>query len=128
MHIDVSWGEWALAAVVPGLASLVLIPLLLYKIYPPQIKETPGASQLAKQKLAEMSEMHRDEWSCYIGDFVLLLLLWILGDQLAKIDSAWFEIRNSFCFVRESFPGLQFQAEILQPLRSSGQLNLPNPA
>jgi divalent anion:Na+ symporter, DASS family len=87
MHIDVSWGEWALAAVVPGLASLVLIPLLLYKIYPPEIKETPGASQLAKQKLAEMGKMQRDEW-IMLGVFVLLLLLWILGDQLAKIDSA----------------------------------------
>jgi divalent anion:Na+ symporter, DASS family len=87
MHIDVSWGEWALAAAVPGLASLILIPLLLYKIYPPEIKETPGASQLAKQKLAEMGEMHRDEW-VMLGVFLLLLLLWILGDQLAKIDSA----------------------------------------
>jgi DASS family divalent anion:Na+ symporter len=62
MHIDVSWGEWALAAAVPGLASLVLIPFILYKIYPPEIKATPGASQLAKEKLAEMGKMHRDEW------------------------------------------------------------------
>jgi divalent anion:Na+ symporter, DASS family len=87
MHIDVSWGAWALAAIVPGLASLVLIPLVLYKIYPPEIKETPGASQLAQQKLAEMGKMHRDEW-VMLGVFLLLLLLWILGDQLARIDSA----------------------------------------
>jgi DASS family divalent anion:Na+ symporter len=87
LHIDISWGEWALAAVVPGVASLVLIPLILYKIYPPEIKETPGASQLAQQKLAEMGKMHRDEW-VMLGVFFLLLLLWILGDQLAKIDSA----------------------------------------
>lgn len=87
MHIEVSWGEWALAAVVPGIASLVLIPFLLYKIYPPEIKATPGASQLAREKLAEMGKMHRDEW-VMLGVFVLLLLLWILGDQLAGIDSA----------------------------------------
>jgi divalent anion:Na+ symporter, DASS family len=31
--------------------------------------------------------MHRDEW-VMLGVFVLLLLLWILGDQLAGIDSA----------------------------------------
>jgi divalent anion:Na+ symporter, DASS family len=87
IHIDVSWGEWALAAVVPGVASLVLIPLILYKIYPPEVKETPGASQLAKEKLAEMGKMHRDEW-VMLGVFFLLLLLWIFGDQLARIDSA----------------------------------------
>jgi DASS family divalent anion:Na+ symporter len=87
MHIDVSWGEWALAAIVPGLTSLVLIPLILYQVYPPEVKETPGASQLAKQKLAEMGKMHREEW-VMLGVFFLLLLLWILGDQLAGIDSA----------------------------------------
>ncbi len=31
--------------------------------------------------------MHRDEW-VMLGVFLLLLLLWILGDQLAGIDSA----------------------------------------
>jgi DASS family divalent anion:Na+ symporter len=87
MHINVSWGVWALAALVPGVASLVLVPLVLYKIYPPEIKETPGASQLAQQKLAEMGKMHRNEW-VMLGVFLLLLLLWILGDQLAGIDSA----------------------------------------
>jgi DASS family divalent anion:Na+ symporter len=87
MHIDVSWGAWALAAAVPGVTSLVVIPLILYKVYPPEIKETPGASQFAKQKLAEMGKMHREEW-VMLGVFFLLLLLWIFGDQLARIDSA----------------------------------------
>jgi len=87
MHIDVSWGEWALAAVVPGVTSLVLIPLVLYKIYPPEVKETPEASKLAKQRLAELGSMRREEW-VMLGVFFLLLLLWIFGDQLARIDSA----------------------------------------
>ena len=30
MHINVSWGQWALAAMVPGIASLVLIPLRFF--------------------------------------------------------------------------------------------------
>jgi DASS family divalent anion:Na+ symporter len=87
MHINVSWGQWAIAAVVPGLVSLVLIPFLLYKAYPPEIKETPGASELAKQKLLGMGKMRRQEW-IMLAVFILLLFLWIFGDQLAKIDSA----------------------------------------
>ena len=87
MHINVSWGQWAIAAVVPGLVSLVLVPFLLYKAYPPEIKETPGASELAKQKLVEMGKMRRQEW-IMLAVFILLLFLWIFGDQLAKIDSA----------------------------------------
>ena len=87
MHINVSWGQWAIAAIVPGIASLVLIPLVLYKLYPPEIKATQGASELAKQKLAEMGKMRSHEW-IMLAVFILLLLLWIFGDQLAKIDSA----------------------------------------
>ena len=87
MHINVSWAQWAIAAIVPGVVSLVLVPFVLYKSYPPEIKETPGASELAKQKLAEMGKMRRQEW-IMLAAFILLLLLWIFGDQLAKIDSA----------------------------------------
>ena len=87
MQINVSWGRWALAAMVPGIASLVLIPLILYKLYPPEIKETHGASELAKQKLTEMGKMRSEEWTM-LAVFFLLLFLWVFGDQLAQIDSA----------------------------------------
>jgi divalent anion:Na+ symporter, DASS family len=87
LHINVSWGQWAIAAVLPGIVSLVLLPLLIYKLYPPEIKETPRASELAKEKLAEMGKMRVHEWTM-LGVFLLLLLLWIFGDPLAGIDSA----------------------------------------
>lgn len=86
MGITVTWGGWALAALVPGLVSLLVVPLLIYKLYPPEVKETPGATQMAREKLAEMGRMHRDEW-VMLGVFVLLLFLWIFGDALAGIDS-----------------------------------------
>jgi DASS family divalent anion:Na+ symporter len=86
MHINVSWEQWAIAAVVPGILSLVLVPLFIYKFYPPEIKETPRASELAKEKLAEMGKVRLHEWTM-LAVFILLLLLWIFGDQLAGIDS-----------------------------------------
>ena len=41
--VDLSWGTWALAGIVPGLLSLALVPYLLYKLYPPEITKTPEA-------------------------------------------------------------------------------------
>lgn len=35
--VTLSWGSWALAAVVPGLVSLALIPLFIYKMHPPEV-------------------------------------------------------------------------------------------
>lgn len=85
LNVQISWGQWALAGIVPGLISLMVIPFVLYRLYPPEIKETPNATQFATEKLAEMGRMTRNEW-LMLGAFVLLLVLWIFGDTL-KIDA-----------------------------------------
>jgi DASS family divalent anion:Na+ symporter len=78
--IEITWIRWAVAAVVPGLASLLVVPLILYRLYPPQIRETPRAPEMAGSRLAEMGPLRRDE-RIMLGTFALLLLLWIFGKQ-----------------------------------------------
>lgn len=81
MGIEITWGGWALAALVPGLVSLAVIPYVIYKLYPPEIKETPGAAKMAKDELAKMGPVKVQEW-IMMGAFVMLLVLWIFGSQL----------------------------------------------
>ena len=57
----IGWTDWAVAAFVPGLVSLLVIPLLLYIIYPPTIKSSPDAPKLAQQKLDQMGPMSKNE-------------------------------------------------------------------
>ena len=80
-NVDISWGLWALGALIPGILSLLINPLLIYKIYPPEIKRTPEAAKIAKDKLKSLGKMKRSEWSLLII-FLLLLLLWIFGKFL----------------------------------------------
>ena len=47
--------------VVPGLLAMLLMPLVLYFLYPPEIKQTPNATALAKEHLAAMGPMKREE-------------------------------------------------------------------
>ena len=79
--VELTWGGWALAAIVPGLVSLAVVPWILYKIYPPEIKETPEAPQMARDRLAEMGKLESSEWTMF-ATFCLLLLLWIFGGEL----------------------------------------------
>ncbi len=79
--VEITWGSWALAALVPGLVSLAVVPWILYKIYPPEIKETPAATRIARDHLEEMGRLKPEEW-IMLGTFLLLLLLWIFGSQL----------------------------------------------
>ncbi len=79
--VTITWGSWAIAAAVPGLLSLIVIPWLIYKVYPPEVKETPEAVEIARQKLESMGAMKANEW-VMLGTFILLVALWILGETL----------------------------------------------
>ena len=77
----ITWGRWALAALVPGLISLAAMPLIVYKIYPPAVKNTPDAAVLARTRLAEMGRLQKNEW-LMLAAFFLLLVLWIFGASI----------------------------------------------
>ena len=79
--VEITWARWALAASVPGALSLLLVPLLIFRLYPPEITTTPEAPELARARLREMGAMTRDE-RILLTVFVLLLGLWIFGDVL----------------------------------------------
>jgi DASS family divalent anion:Na+ symporter len=74
-NISITWGTWALAALLPGLVCIALVPLVVYVIYPPEIKSTPDARTYAKSKLAEMGPMSYGE-KVMVAVFALLLILW----------------------------------------------------
>lgn len=80
--INISWGQWAIAASVPGLLSLIAVPYILYRLNPPEIKTTPEAAQMAKEKLQKMGAITVQEW-IMLAAFVLLIGLWIGSDALS---------------------------------------------
>lgn len=75
------WTEWAKAAFVPGLVSLIVVPLLLYVIYPPTVKSSPDAPKLAREKLENMGPMSRNEIIMAVT-LLLTVGLWIFGGVL----------------------------------------------
>lgn len=78
--INISWGTWAIACIVPGFVSLLVLPALLYVIYPPEIKDTPDAPGFAFQKLKELGPLTSGE-KIMLLVFAFLLVLWIFGDK-----------------------------------------------
>ena len=74
--IELTYTSWALAAVVPGLISLVAVPLLLYRIFPPEIKHTPRASEVAAEELRRMGRMSLHERLMLLV-FALIAGLWM---------------------------------------------------
>ncbi|WP_461242608.1 DASS family sodium-coupled anion symporter [Secundilactobacillus muriivasis] len=79
--ITISWMQWFLAASVPGILCLLIIPLVLYKIYPPEVKSTPNAGAWADAKLAEIGKMTLNEKIMSVT-FVLAIILWLVGTKI----------------------------------------------
>ena len=72
----------AQAAVVPALIGLAVTPLLLYKLLPPEVQQTPEAPAQAAEKLEKMGPMSRNE-SIMLGTMCFALVLWVRAQHLS---------------------------------------------
>ena len=106
--------SWMLAGLVPGLISMLVVPWVVWKLNPPEIKHTPEASEFARKQLVEMGPLKRNEWILlvvFIGvctawmttnmhgldvvvpalmGVVILVLLGVLAwNDIIKEESAW---------------------------------------
>ncbi|WP_199118213.1 anion permease [Pedobacter sp. ASV28] len=82
LGINITWSSWFIAAVIPGLVCFLLVPLFLYKFYPPELKKTTEAPAMAALKLKEMGPITTQEW-LMVATFIILLVLWIFGNLFA---------------------------------------------
>ena len=85
--VRISWGLWALAALVPGLVSLILMPLVVYVLHRPDVTHSPEARSFARRELAALGPMQRDERIVAVV-FVALLVLWAFGSALGLSSTA----------------------------------------
>jgi len=83
--IDLTYSRWFVSAVVPSIVSLIVIPLVIYRFFPPGIKETPDAVKFAGEELARLGAFKRDE-KILLAVFVLIVGLWATS-QLHNIDA-----------------------------------------
>jgi DASS family divalent anion:Na+ symporter len=86
-HVELTWGQWALAAAVPGLLSLTVIPYLIYRLHPPEIRDTQAAQRHALEELHRMGPLSNREWR---------LLAILLGVMAGWVTSPWHGLHNAF--------------------------------
>lgn len=85
--VTINWGEWFIAAIIPGAILTILTPWLLYKIINPELKKTPQTKLMAEKELQQMGPISpAEKILCVI--FLAALLLWATG-PIHGIDSAF---------------------------------------
>ena len=86
LGVDISWTTWAMGAIVPGLLALVVVPLVIYVVYPPELKKTPEVQAMARDELKQLGGMSYGE-KVLGATFIVLLLLWTVGDLVLGISA-----------------------------------------
>jgi DASS family divalent anion:Na+ symporter len=74
--IELTYARWCVGAIVPGLISLLVVPQILYRVFPPEIKHTPAAAEFARAELKRMGPMKWEEW-VLLTVFILVAAMWI---------------------------------------------------
>ncbi|MDR3590694.1 MAG: DASS family sodium-coupled anion symporter [Negativicutes bacterium] len=83
LKVDVTWLSWAQANIVPGLIILLVVPYLVYKIFPPELKHIEN-NEISQKGLAKIGPTTRRE-KILMALFILALVSWATG-SITKID------------------------------------------
>jgi len=84
LGVKITFGSWILASFVPTIITAIIVPWIVYRIFPPEIKQTPAAAEKARTELSGMGKLNRNEIITTIV-FVFLVITWALSDTL-QID------------------------------------------
>lgn len=81
VHLGNHFALWSSGALVPGILGTILTPLLVYRIQPPTVADTPEAPRMAAVRLKQMGDLTQDE-TVMLATVGVALTLWVFGDRL----------------------------------------------
>ncbi|EJF91569.1 DASS family sodium-coupled anion symporter [Bartonella tamiae] len=98
-NLSLSWSAWALSMLIPGVVAMLVMPLVIYWMSPPQLKTTPNAIKYAKKEIENLGPIQGKE-IVMLMTFLIMLLLW------AGVPAALFGQRFVFNPTAVAFIGL----------------------
>jgi len=79
--VKINFGSWMVAASIPVLTMIALLPFVLYKFFPPGVTDTPDAPKAAREALRSMGPLTRDEWVVAVS-FAFMVTGWVMAGTL----------------------------------------------
>jgi DASS family divalent anion:Na+ symporter len=73
--IHIGFGSWLIAASVPTILGIIVMPPLLFWMIGPELKATPDAPAAARRALAQLGPLTRDE-KIVLAAFIGMVALW----------------------------------------------------
>jgi len=87
MGVQIGFVSWLVAASVPTLTAMAVLPLVLYKVVGPEVRSTPEEPAAARRSLAEMGPLSRQERTVLVV-FAGMVALWASAASLGLDSTA----------------------------------------
>jgi L-tartrate/succinate antiporter len=85
--VELQWIDWFIAAAPAGILLLILVPLLAYWLYPPEVKEGAEVSEWAAKELIKMGGITAKEITLAVL-VLIALVLWIFRAEEINATTA----------------------------------------
>ena len=85
--VQITFVRWLIAASVPTICAIAVIPLVLYWLIGPEVGATPEAPAAARAALKALGPLSRDEWIVLVV-FLGMVLLWASAAALGTDSTA----------------------------------------
>jgi L-tartrate/succinate antiporter len=79
-NIQVTWMQWFLGFAPAGIFLLLVLPLLVFVLYPPEVRKGAQAVRWAAEELAKLGPVSRHE-RLLAGLVCVAILLWVFADK-----------------------------------------------
>ena len=87
LHLQVTWLGWFWGFLPVGVILLFATPWLVYKLYPPELKESPEVPAWARAELHNLGKMSRREL-VLAGLVLCALAMWVFGGSVVDATTA----------------------------------------
>jgi len=85
--VQIGFGGWLVAASLPTLAGMAVMPIVLHWLISPERTDTPDAPAAARRSLAALGPLTRDE-RIVVASFAGMVALWALAARLSLDSTA----------------------------------------
>lgn len=87
LHVQVTWAGWFLGFLPVGVILLFATPWLTFKLYPPEVKESPEVPAWAREELHKLGKLTRRE-KVLAGLVMCALAMWVFGGSVVDATTA----------------------------------------
>lgn len=85
MGLELTWGLWFMASIVPAGLFLLVSPFIIYHLYKPELKSLDSVKPIAKKGLDDLGPMSKNE-KILLVLFICAILGWMFGAKLQFIN------------------------------------------